>query len=92
LIRFIDLTKDYWTHPSAESPCCAFLCTSTDKFVGNSDSGFHVFDSLEEIQEHPRAERLLPLVPDGFFYVSTERDRDRQQVERGRTRHGPQAS
>lgn len=66
MIRFVDLTEAYWTDPSEGTPVCAFLSTTTDRFLENGD-GFHIFDSLKEVEEHPDADRLIGLLPLGFF-------------------------
>ena len=66
MIRFIDLTEEYWTHPEVSSPICAFLNTSDDRFLQTED-GQHTFDCLEEVKEHPRAKRMLALLPNNFF-------------------------
>ena len=66
MIRFVDLSEVYWTDPECGYPLCAFLSTSSDRFLDNLD-GEHLFRSLEEIGEHPQKERLLGLLPAGFF-------------------------
>lgn len=66
MIRFIDLSEAYWTDPEEGSPICAFLSTTSDIFLTNGDVE-QTFSSLKEIEEHPDAERLISLMPDGFF-------------------------
>lgn len=69
MIRFVDLTGEYWTHPDHSSPICAFLSTSDDRFYLALDGGA-TFSSMEEITElgnHDFARRMAALVPDGFF-------------------------
>ena len=39
MLRFIDLTEDYWTDPECGSPVCAFLCTTSDRFYENEYGG-----------------------------------------------------
>ncbi len=63
MIRFVDLTKPY--HNGTGPPVCAFLDTTTERFLGNGDSD-HTFHCLEDIEEHP-CDRLLCLIPEGFF-------------------------
>jgi hypothetical protein len=70
MLRFIDLTKDYWTHPDFSSPMCAFLSTIDDKFLHN-EVGEQTFLDEAEITEHEEGERMLALVPEGFFVVAT---------------------
>ena len=65
MIRFIDLSEEYWTDPDFGSPCCAFLCTVSDTFL--QTNGSQVFIEMVEVEEHPQAERLKRLMPDGFF-------------------------
>ncbi len=66
MIRFVDLTDDYWADPDEDTPICAFLSTSDNCFLRNT-CGSHTFSDKEEIEEHPLAERLIGLLPDGFF-------------------------
>ncbi|MHC4296526.1 MAG: hypothetical protein ACYS7Y_04435 [Planctomycetota bacterium] len=69
MIRFIDLTGEYWTHPDCSSPICAFLSTSDDRFYMNQD-GSCTFSSMEDITElgdHDFVKRMVALVPEGFF-------------------------
>jgi hypothetical protein len=66
MIRFIDLSHEYWTDPACGWPVCAFLSTSDDIFIKAGD-GCHVFGQPEEIDEHPLAKGLWALVPKGFF-------------------------
>jgi hypothetical protein len=66
MIRFIDLTKDYWTYPDDGVPICAFLRTNDDRFI-ETINGEHTFGSQEEVNEHPESHRLRGLMPDNFF-------------------------
>jgi hypothetical protein len=66
MLRFIDLSNDYWTDPECGSPICAFLSTSDDKFLLSVD-GEHTFNCKDEILDHPQSLRMLGLVPNGFF-------------------------
>ncbi len=61
MIRFVDLTDAY-----EGTPICAFLNTTTDRFLTNGDEE-NTFFNLEEIAEHPDSNRLLRLMPEGFF-------------------------
>lgn len=72
MIRFIDLTEEYWTDPDVGFPVCAFLSTNTDCFLQTSE-GHHTFHE-DEIAEHPQSERLLALVPEGFFDEGVNHD------------------
>ena len=65
MIRFVDLTDAYWTEPGGK-PLCGFLSTVTDKFLESLD-GEHTFRSTEEVLEHREGQRMLSLVPVGFF-------------------------
>ena len=65
MIRFVDLSEDYWTDDEGK-PICAFLSTTSDIFLTNGDLE-QTFSSLKEIEEHPDADRLVGLVPKGFF-------------------------
>lgn len=65
MIRFVDLSDDYWFDPEDGTPLCAFIDTITDTFVDND--GRHIFDSLEEIKSHSLSQRLEALTPEGFF-------------------------
>jgi hypothetical protein len=66
MIRFIDLSHEYWTDYTCGSPVCAFLSTNDGKFITTLD-GCHTFGCPDSVNEHPQAERLWPLVPKGFF-------------------------
>lgn len=66
MIRFIDLTKEYWTDPDEGVPVCAFLRTNDDRFIKTID-GAHTFGQQEEVNEHPESQRLRGLMPDNFF-------------------------
>jgi hypothetical protein len=72
MIRFVNLTEAYWTDVTEGSPVCAFLSTTTDCFL-ESNHGDFVFASLEDVKEHPRAKRLLGLMPEGFFNTGNKR-------------------
>lgn len=73
MIRFVDLTEAYWTHPAEGHPICAFLSTVNDRFIEDV-CGEHTFDRLEDIAEHELGERLVGLVPDGFFTTKGQTD------------------
>lgn len=62
MIRFVDLTDAL----DSETPVCAFFDTIPDRFI-EDQFGCHDFDSMEAIKKHPRGERMLSLVPPGFF-------------------------
>ena len=66
MMRFVDLTEIYWTDPEEETPVCAFLSTTSDTFLSNRD-GSDIFSTLAGIEDHLLANRLLGLVPKGFF-------------------------
>lgn len=67
MIRFIDITNDYWTDLVPDgNPQAAFISTSDDTFLRNLDGG-HIFNDLDEIAEHRLGDRMLALVPRGFF-------------------------
>ncbi len=66
MIRFIDLTEEYWIDPECGFPLCAFLCTSSDTFIKTLDD-IHVFTDQDEIDEHSQAARLRSLMPNNFF-------------------------
>jgi hypothetical protein len=68
MLRFIDLSNDYWTDPECGGPVCAFLSTTDDKFLLSVDGG-HTFSYEDEILEHIEGPRMLGLVPNGFFDV-----------------------
>lgn len=61
MIRFIDMTEEYFGGYDVGTPIWTFLCTSTDRFLENAD-GQHVFD-LDDVREHKQSERLLSLLP-----------------------------
>ncbi len=71
MIRVIDLATDYWTDDVNNDPCCAFLSTNTDTFFLNAD-GCHVFHDLGAFEGIPDRERLLAMLPDGFFDDESE--------------------
>jgi hypothetical protein len=64
--RFIDLTADYWTDDVDNDPCCAFLSTNTNTFFLSAD-GCHVFHDLGAFEGIPDRDRLLAMLPEGFF-------------------------
>lgn len=66
MIRFIDLSEDYWTDPEFGSPCCAFLDTVNDCFLSN-DLNNHIFFDQTEVDQHSCADRFKALMPEGFF-------------------------
>jgi hypothetical protein len=78
VLRFIDLTDTYWPLTLEEDkamradddpsvyPVCAFLDTTTNKFVCDK-TGCQVFFDTSEFEECREAERMLALVPEGFF-------------------------
>ena len=65
MLRFIDLSNDYWTDPECGGPICAFLSTHHDHFL--SVGCCHTFSCKDDILDHPQGLRMLGLVPDGFF-------------------------
>lgn len=68
MIRFVDLSDDYWTDPEYGHPICAFLCTSSDRFLETVD-GEHTFNQAD-VDEYPDEgvrERMRSLTPDGFW-------------------------
>lgn len=69
MIRFIDLTKEYWTDPSVGFPMCSFLNTTTDRYLENED-GEHTFREVDVANyPDPRIrERLGALTPPGFWH------------------------
>jgi hypothetical protein len=66
MLRFINLSNDYWTDPECSNPICAFLSTHDDKFL-LSAYGEHTFSCKDEILKHTQGPRMLGLVPNGFF-------------------------
>ena len=72
MIRFIDLTEEYWTDPEFGRPICAFLDTITDRFVEN-DCGQMTFTDYDDIAyaKYDDKRRLAMLVPPGFFDKNT---------------------
>jgi len=66
MIRFVNLTEAYYGDPEDSLHICAFISTSGDKFLQTMD-GTHTFDDLASIKEHPKAQRMLSLLPRGFF-------------------------
>lgn len=67
MMRFVDLTRAYWTDLVPDGPPLAsFINTSDDRFVVSED-GSHLFRGFDEIDEHQLGQRLRVLVPKGFF-------------------------
>lgn len=70
MIRFVDLTEAYWTDPEETTPMCAFLDTTTNRFVEN-DLGMHVCSDLDDVQSLGEngqlGKRCAGLMPPGFF-------------------------
>ncbi len=81
MIRFVDLTD------TGETPACALLNNSTDRFV-SIESG-DIFFSLEEVEEHPDADRLLGLMPRGFFEQVNCMNKYRFRWMNGKINEGP---
>ncbi len=77
MIRFIDMTRDYFcfgdfSAMSTLSPTCAFADTIIDKFLSDS-VGCQVFFSREDVADIPgMADRCLGLIPEGFFDLKSE--------------------
>jgi len=65
MLRFIDLSSDYWNEPTDGHALCAFLNTSDNRFITN-DAGEHIFSDMDDIESisdkdiRLRAKRLLP--------------------------------
>lgn len=78
MIRFIDLSDAFWTEPTCGTPICAFLSTVTGKFFTHGD-GQHTFSCLDDFDDMPEKDRLLGLLPEGFF---SSEDRDDQPLTR----------
>jgi hypothetical protein len=74
MIRFVDLSKVYWTDPEENGgPACAFLDTITDRFVA-LNTGDHALlfeDEIDFIPDMELRDRCRGLVPEGFW--STKR-------------------
>lgn len=71
MIRFVDLSRVYWTEPEDFGiPCCAFLDTVDDTFIESSHGGC-VFDGISDILEAEAStsviSRMISLVPAGYF-------------------------
>ena len=67
MIRFIDLSEEYWTDPEENgAPICAFLSTSDGRFL-TAEDGQQTFSSFEDVLDHPQAARLVHLLPFNFF-------------------------
>ena len=68
MIRFIDLSKEYWTDPEIGFSLCAFLSTTTDTFLETQD-GTHTFcaDDIEEYPDKDVQARMRALTPPGFW-------------------------
>ena len=74
MIRFIDLSKEYWTDPEFGFPLCAFLSTTTDTFLETMD-GIHIFRK-EDVEEYPdkrMRQRMIALTPKGFWEATSSR-------------------
>lgn len=82
-MRFVDLSFDYFALDPADdpdyvistddfSPICAFIDTIVDRFV--MVEGQHTFCCVEDFEPlgYGLKERLLGLVPEGFFDVQSE--------------------
>lgn len=68
MIRFIDLTRDYFASGPPFQPVCAFISTSDDRFISNDHS--HLFSDLEDIdyiKDTETRSRCRGLIPPGFF-------------------------
>jgi hypothetical protein len=77
MIRFIDLTEDYFcldssTTPEDVVPVCAFADTITNTFVGDSNQIFYDIPDLEDISNKALQSRCISLIPDGFFDTQSE--------------------
>lgn len=69
MLRFIDLSKEYWTDSDYGYPICAFLNTSDNRFVPN-DGGEHTFSDMDDIESIKNSDvrlRAKRLLPEGFF-------------------------
>lgn len=65
MILLVQLTDDYFCYTDdGLPPQLAFIDTVTDRFLETED-GSHLFDT-DDIDMHPQAERLRPLVPRQF--------------------------
>ena len=72
MIRFIDLTQDYFCLDETCDqgdvlPICAFADTVTNTFVGDTDQIFSAVPDSYDIGDSKMLERCLRLIPDGFF-------------------------
>jgi hypothetical protein len=83
VIRFVDLTDFYWvltraedaemrgTESSCVKPVCAFLDTTTDKFLAVDYGGAHVCSDADDVREVEARNgypgRCTGLVPEGFW-------------------------
>ena len=76
MIRFIDLTPFYYADTDDSSPpVCAFVDTTTDRFL--MADGEHVFSSsseIDNIENHVIRERCRRLVPVGFWNRAEEEE------------------
>ena len=71
MIRFVDLSDAYWTDSEFGFQLCAWLCTTTDRFLETLD-GEHTFQE-SDIDEYPVKdvrERMRALTPPGFWEKS----------------------
>lgn len=77
MIRFIDITKDYFALDDGDTlvgmPICCFINTVTNMFIVNdgNEHTFHDFHDIASIHENYR-ERCRGLVPDGFFDLTSD--------------------
>ena len=77
MIRFIDLTEDYWTDPACGFPICAFLSTDNGKFIECIHTGEMTFSTMGEVLDQPLGERMSRLTPKGFFERGWQCPRER---------------
>lgn len=74
MIRFVDLSRDYWGFDGEErgAPCCAFLDTTSNRFVEHPADRDHVFTCPEDVAildaRSPLPRRFSGLVPDDFWW------------------------
>lgn len=77
MIRFIDITRDYFALDDDDTlidmPLCSFINTVNDYFI-QDDGGshvFHDFDDIESIANMDHRQRCKNLVPTGFFDLTS---------------------
>ena len=63
MVIFIDMTDKIEGY---QGPHCAFLSTSSDTFIVNTD-GKHLWSQLDADFPEDFPQRLRTLVPEGFF-------------------------